>query len=70
MLNFLARLGWGPKADDRTTRMLPRDRVVQLFLDAGNLRSSQANMDLAKLDALDRKYNAAKRGGRDRAKPA
>ncbi len=60
MLNFLARLGWGPKVDDRSTTMLPRDRMLQLFLDGGNLRSSQANLDLAKLEALDRKYKAVK----------
>jgi glutamyl-tRNA synthetase len=31
MNNFLLRLGWGPKVDDKTTAMLPRDRALQLF---------------------------------------
>lgn len=66
VLNFLARLGWGPKVDDRSTTMLPRDRMLQLFLDNGNLRSSQANLDLAKLEALDRKYKAVKGVWRNR----
>jgi glutamyl-tRNA synthetase len=68
VLNFLARLGWGPKVDDRSTTMLPRDRMLQLFLAGGNLRSSQANLDLAKLEALDRKYKAAKGVWRNRAR--
>jgi glutamyl/glutaminyl-tRNA synthetase len=60
MLNFLARLGWGPKVDDKTTKMLPKERMLELFLAGGNLRSSQANMDLAMLEAYDRRYKAAK----------
>jgi glutamyl-tRNA synthetase len=68
MLNFLARLGWGPHVDDKTTITLPRDRMLQLFSTGGNLRNSQANMDLAKLEALDRKYKAAKGIWRNRAR--
>jgi len=68
VLNFLARLGWGPKVDDRSTTTLPRDRMLQLFMDGGNLRSSQANLDPAKLEALDRKYKAAKGIWRNRAR--
>lgn len=60
MLNFLARLGWGPKVDDKTTKMLPRERMLELFLEGGNLRSSQANMDLAMLETYDRRYKASK----------
>jgi glutamyl/glutaminyl-tRNA synthetase len=60
MLNFLGRLGWGPKVDDKTTKMLPREKMLELFIEGGNLRSSQANMDMAKLEAYDRKYKAQK----------
>ncbi len=60
MLNFLARLGWGPKVDDKTTKMLPKEKMLELFLIGGNLRSSQANMDLAMLEAYDRRYKASK----------
>jgi glutamyl/glutaminyl-tRNA synthetase len=60
MLNFLARLGWGPKTDDKTTAMLPRERMLELFMTGGNLKNSTANMDLAKLEAYDRKYKAKK----------
>ncbi len=61
MLNFLARLGWGPKVDDRTTKTLPRERMLEIFLDQGNLRSSLANLDFDKLESYDRKYKAQKK---------
>lgn len=60
LLNFMARLGWGPKVDDKTTKLLPRERMLELFLTGGKMRS-QANMDLAKLDSFDRKYKARKK---------
>ncbi len=58
MLNFLARLGWGPAVDDKTTALLPRDRMRELFLAGGKMRSTPANLDLAKLDSFNRKYTA------------
>lgn len=61
MCNFLLRLGWGPKVDDRTTVMLPRDRALQLFLDGGNLRAASSKVDFAQLDKLDRRYKGQKR---------
>jgi glutamyl-tRNA synthetase len=58
MLNFMARLCWGPTVDDKTTKMLPRERMLELFLTGGKMKSSPANMDMAKLDSFDRKYKA------------
>lgn len=60
VLNFLARLGWGPTVDDKTTKTLPRDRMVELFLAGGKMKASIANMDMQKLEAFDRKYKAQK----------
>jgi len=60
MLNFMARLGWGPSVDDKTTKLLPRERMLELFLEGGKMRSSPANVDLKKLDSFDRKYKARK----------
>ena len=60
MLNFLARLGWGPKVDDKTTKMLPREKMLELFLTGGNLHNNLANLDMVKLESYDRKYKAAK----------
>lgn len=58
VLNTLARLGWGPSVDDRSTRLLPKARMLELFLENGKMRSSAANLDLAKLEAYNRKYKA------------
>jgi glutamyl-tRNA synthetase len=61
MCNFLLRLGWGPKVDDKSTAVLPRDRALALFLDGGNLRGVHSKVDFQKLDSFDRKYKAQKR---------
>lgn len=61
MLNFMARLSWGPTNDDKTTALLPRDKMLELFLPGGKMKSSAANLDLVKLDSFDRKYKARKK---------
>jgi len=58
VLNFMARLGWGPTVDDKTTKLLPREMMLELFLEGGKMRNSLANIDLKKLDSFDRKYKA------------
>lgn len=58
VLNFLARLGWGPKVDDKTTAILTKDNMISLFLDGGTMKSSPANFDMDKLNSFDRKYKA------------
>ncbi len=60
VLNFVARLGWGPTKDDKTTALLPRERMLELFLEGGKMKPSLANMDLVKLDSFDRKYKGRK----------
>lgn len=61
LLNYVLRMGWGPKVDDKTTSVLPKEKAIQMFLTEGNLRNSSANIDLDKLKALDRKYKARKK---------
>jgi glutamyl/glutaminyl-tRNA synthetase len=61
ILNMMARLSWGPKVDDKTTALLPREKMLELFLTGGTMRNTPANMDLAKLDSFDRKYKARKK---------
>lgn len=58
LLNFMARLGWGPTVDDKSTTLLPKERMLELFLDGGRMRSSPANIDLVKLDFYNKKYKA------------
>lgn len=61
MCNFLLRMGWGPKVDDKTTTMLPRDRALALFLNGGRLRGVPSKVDFAALASYDRKYKAVKK---------
>ena len=60
MLNFLLRMGWAPRRDDKSTSLIDRDRAVKMFLDHGKMRSSPAALDLQKLHSFDRKYKARK----------
>lgn len=59
VLNYVLRMGFSPKVDDRTTALLPLASVLDLLRTGDyNLRASPANVDPAKLDAYDRKYKA------------
>jgi len=60
MLNFLARLGWGPTVDDKSTVMLDKTRMIELFLTGGKMRNAFSGFDLSKLESFDRKYKAKK----------
>ena len=60
MLNFMARMGWGPRVDDKTANLLPKERMLELFLTGGQMRNVSSNMDTVKLDWYNRKYKAKK----------
>lgn len=60
MLNFMVRLGWGPTVDDKSTSVLPKARMLELFIDGGKMKNSAANMDAAKLHSFDKKYKILK----------
>jgi glutamyl-tRNA synthetase len=68
VLNFMLRMGWSPTVDDKTTKIIDRDRALEMFLTEGKMKSKSANMDLAKLESFDRKYKAAKGIWRNRDK--
>lgn len=57
ILNFLLRMGWGPKIDDKTAAMISQERAVGLFSE-GKMKGASSNFDQAKLDSYDRKYKA------------
>lgn len=56
MCNFLLRMGWGPKQDDKSTAVLPRGRALDLFLDKGNLRGAHCKVDFGALASYNKKY--------------
>lgn len=57
ILNFLLRMGWGPKVDDKTAAMISQERAIGLFSE-GKMKGASSNFDQAKLDSYDRKYKA------------
>lgn len=63
ILNFLLRLGWGPKVDDKASTFMDRSRATELFLTGGAMKSSNANFDTQKLDFYDRSYKRMKANG-------
>jgi glutamyl/glutaminyl-tRNA synthetase len=60
MFNFLLRMGWGPKVDDKSTTTIDRARALELFLDGGKMRAANSNFDAAKLAFYDRTYKRRK----------
>lgn len=60
LLNYMARQGWGPTVDDKSAAILPRKRMLDLFLNGGKMRAAPSNFDQALLDSFDRKYKARK----------
>lgn len=64
ILNFLLRMGWGPRVDDKTTKVIWRDRAIKLFFDGGKMRSADSNFDQSKLDSYNRKFIARKKQAR------
>jgi len=57
LLNYVLRLGWSPKEDTKANNIIDREKAVRLFLNEGNIKSSNAKIDLNKLDWYKKKYN-------------
>lgn len=60
LCNWILRLGWGPYVDDKSTKMITKERAVEMFLTHGKMRSAPSNMDVAMLQFLDKKYKGVK----------
>lgn len=58
LLNYVLRLGWSPKVDNKSNNIIDKDRAVELFLNEGNIKSSNSKIDLDKLSWYDKKYRA------------
>lgn len=60
ILNTVARLGWSPTKDDKSTSLLKKEDMLRMFLTEGKMKNSFANFDQNKLDSYNRKYLARK----------
>jgi glutamyl-tRNA synthetase len=56
VLNYILRLGWSPKQDDKTNNIIPKDKAVDMFLSGGKMRAPNCKFDLKKLQWYDKKY--------------
>ncbi|MFA5490058.1 MAG: glutamate--tRNA ligase family protein [Candidimonas sp.] len=60
MLNFMLRLGWGPQNENKSHAIIDRKKALDLFLDHGNMRPTNSNMDSNHLSSYDKKYKRMK----------
>ena len=57
LLNFMLRLGWGPRKDDKSNAIISKQQALGLFLTEGKMRNSNAGFDQAKLDWYKKVYS-------------
>jgi glutamyl/glutaminyl-tRNA synthetase len=60
VLNFILRLGWSPRQDDKGNNIINRNKAIDLFLNGGKMRAPNCKVDLNKLDWYNKKYNHIK----------
>lgn len=58
---FLLRLGWSPKVDDKDSYTMSPEQAISQFLTAGRMRNSNAQLDMKKLDSIQKKFMAKQR---------
>ena len=58
MLNYILRLGWSPKKDDKSNNIIDVDKAIKLFLEEGKMKSNNAKIDLDKLNWYNKKYKS------------
>lgn len=58
---FLLRLGWSPKVDDKDSYTMSPAQAISQFLTAGRMRNSNAQLDMKKLDSIQKKFMAKQR---------
>lgn len=56
LLNFMLRMGWGPKEDNKANSIIDKEKAVKMFLTEGRMRASPAGFDQAKLDWFIKVY--------------
>jgi glutamyl-tRNA synthetase len=54
--NWILRIGWSPKQDNKENSVIPQDKALQLFVEHGSMKAKAANMDLSHLHSYHKKY--------------
>jgi glutamyl-tRNA synthetase len=58
LLNYILRLGWSPKEDTKANNIIDRDKAIELFVDGGSMKASNAKIDFNKLEWYNKKYRS------------
>ncbi|MDG1950010.1 MAG: glutamate--tRNA ligase family protein [bacterium] len=56
VLNFMLRMGWGPRVDDKSAKTIDKARALDLFWDGGKMRPAPSKVNMDTLDWFNRKY--------------
>lgn len=56
VLNYILRLGWSPKEDNKQNNIIKKDRAIKMFFNEGKMKAANAKIDLNKLQWYDKKY--------------
>lgn len=56
ILNFVLRLGWSPKRDDKSNNLIDKEKAVRMILTEGSFRPTNMSIDILKLKWYQKKY--------------
>ena len=56
ILNFMLRMGWAPKVDDKSAKTIDRDRALSMFWNHGHMRPAPSKVNMDTLNWYNRKY--------------
>lgn len=56
VLNFMLRMGWAPRVDDKSAKSIDRDRALAMFWSDGKMRSAPSKVNMDTLGWYNRKY--------------
>jgi len=60
LLNYVLRLGWSPKQDDKSNNIIDGEKAIKLFVEEGNMRSANSKIDMNKLAWYEKVYSRMK----------
>lgn len=61
VLNYILRLAWSPYEDNKTNNIIKKDRAIELFVEEGSFKASNAKVDFNKLNFYNKVYSKMNR---------
>jgi glutamyl-tRNA synthetase len=58
LLNYVLRMGWSPKQDNKENSIIGREKAIQMVMNEGNFRAAPSRLDPNKLKWYNKKYKA------------